>query len=615
MKGKSIFLLIVIFLISTHAMGQNLLWQNSYGGSFIDQSFGLCETYDGGYVMTGFTLSFSNNPGVESDLWLVKTDSNGNVVWSRTYGGSNHDLGYYVEETSDRGLIVTGRTLSFGSGTQLYVIKTDSLGNIVWERTYGGPLNEQGRHIKQISDGGYIISGFTTSFGPGDFDAYFIRIDRYGNIMWERAYDRSQLPYPYGDFGQCAVETPDGGFMMAAVTSGATSDRDYWLIRTDGNGDTLWTKVYGGIGEEECKTVEMTSDGNYIIAGRSQSFGFGREDFWLLKTDPNGDTLWSASYGGFHNDFGYWGEQTSDDGYILGGRSLSFGNGDNDYWVVKADDQGALKWSQRYGGPGEDFAFKVRETTDGGYIIGGYSNSFGAGEDDFYLVKIGHQIIRIGVIPQNPPVVVPRGCSVVYSGTLLNNTQNNQQYYVWAKMRRPNGTYFNFGNKSRITNGPNQLLQYSPLTFQIPGDAPLGTYTFIAYCGFTYPNIIDSATFDFSIVDMLCSPTGAEDWRFQAWDECPASDEQIPGATAMAENYPNPFNVSTEIRYLVPAAAQATIDIYNILGQRVETLINSFQEAGWHSTQWDASARSSGLYYFVLKTQDQSVVRKMVVLK
>jgi len=208
--------------------------------------------------------------------------------WQRTYDGPGYDGGWSVQQTTDGGYIITGYTYSFGPGTpsysNVYLVKTNASGDTLWTRTYGGARNDRGNSVQQTSDGGYIVAGFTWSFGVGADDVYFVKTDAQGDTLWTRAYGG-----PSNDEGYAVQQTADGGYIIAGNTNSfgvGTPDSDnVYVIKTDPSGDTLWTRTYGGPGYDEGWSVQQTTDGGYIIAGRTQSFGAGYHDVYLIRTD------------------------------------------------------------------------------------------------------------------------------------------------------------------------------------------------------------------------------------------------------------------------------------------------------------------------------------------
>ena len=258
MKSFSLILLLVC-LLSVPSFAQpnpETLWTRTYGGSGDDEAYSVQQTADGGYIVAGYTYSFGAGG---DDFYLVRTNSQGDTLWTRTYGGDSLDCAYSVHQTADGGYIVAGYTYSFGAGLDdFYLVKTNSLGDTLWTRAYGGSNYDDARSVQQTTDGGYIVAGYTWSF-----------------------------------------------------------DAD--LVKTNSQGDTLWTRTYGGSNGDDAYSVQQTADGGYIVAGDTWSFGAGRNDFYLVKTNPMGDTLWTRTYGGRGNDSARSVQQTTDGGYIVAG--------------------------------------------------------------------------------------------------------------------------------------------------------------------------------------------------------------------------------------------------------------------------------------------------------
>jgi hypothetical protein len=331
--------------------------------------------------VAGGTASFGAG---SVDFLLIKTDANGNIIWVKTYGGISYDNARSVQQTSDGGYIVAGLTSSFGAGNwDVWLIKTDANGNLQWAKTYGGTNYDYAYSVQQTSDGGYIMTGGTASFGAGNWDVWLIKTDANGNLQWAKTYGGTDDDYAYS-----VQQTSDGGYILAGVTSSfGAGSWHIWLIKTDAFGNLQWAKTYGVTGSDYAYSVKQTSDGGYILAGLTYSFGAGDDDIFLIKTDANGNIIWAKTYGGPGYDEDFSVQQTSDGGYIAAGYTRSFGAGWDDIFLIKTDANGNLQWAKTYGGTDGDYAYSVQQTSDGGYIVAGYTSSFGAGGSDFFLIK------------------------------------------------------------------------------------------------------------------------------------------------------------------------------------------------------------------------------------
>jgi uncharacterized delta-60 repeat protein len=377
-------------------------WSKAYGGISWDEATSIRQTPDGGYIVGGLTFSFGHG---ESDFWLLKTNSTGDMQWNRTFGGADFEKAFSVQVTSDGGYIVAGYTYSFGAGYgDVWLVKTNSTGSQQWNRTYGGTNTDWGCSVQQTSDSGYIVAGLTYSFGHGNSDIWLLKTDSAGHQQWSRTFGGTSLDEAYS-----VQQTSDGGYILAGTTySFGAGLGDLWIVKTDSTGNLQWSRTYGRASYDWGDSVEETSDGGYIMAGFTSSFGAGDEDFLLVKTNSTGSQEWNKTYGGTKTDRAYSVQETSDGGYVVAGWTGSLVNATEDFWLVKTDSSGTQQWNKTYGGISSDEAYSVQQTKDGGYILAGYTWSFAHGYDDFWLVKTDSS----GGVEQNnfqflfPPVLI-----------------------------------------------------------------------------------------------------------------------------------------------------------------------------------------------------------------
>ncbi|MEI2763113.1 MAG: hypothetical protein AAGG66_05540 [Methanothrix soehngenii] len=378
-------------------------WNRTYGGSSDDVGTYGQQTKDGGYIITGYTSSYGADAPFSwlikvqhrGDLWLIKTDAEGQKEWDRTYGGLGKDLGFFVQQTKDEGYIIVGGKKSFWiiGSYDLWIIKTDAKGNVLWDRTFGGSGEDLGFSVQQTNDDGYIIAGYT-SFTNGK-KAWIIKIDSQGNKQLDMATGRA-------DSEAASIGlTKDGGYIITGYTpSSGSGKEDVWLIKTNSKLHWDWLKTFGGPNRDLGLSVQETEDGGYIIAGLTESFGAGKGDVWLIKTDPKGDREWDRTFGGSNFDSGASVQQTRDGGYIVTGYNTTtidnvgsysrLFNSDNigRVWLIKTDSEGIELWNETFGGTRNDWGNSVQETRDGGYIITGVTESYGAGKEDVWLIKV-----------------------------------------------------------------------------------------------------------------------------------------------------------------------------------------------------------------------------------
>ncbi|MBO8183840.1 MAG: T9SS type A sorting domain-containing protein [Archaeoglobus sp.] len=307
-----------VYLIKTSSVGDTL-WTRTYGGN--DSDVGTCvqQTTDGGYIVTGFTQSYGDSSG---DVYLLKIDSKGDTLWTRTFGGDRYDIGFSICPTTDNGYIIVGFTKSYGDGIgNAYIIKTDSMGDVVWTKMLEGLIAYS---ISQTSDGNYIIA----CSDNGDIHVY--KIDSSGNTIWHRIYGANESY----DVGKCIRQTADGGYIITGSTQLLESEQFVYLVRTTSSGDTIWTKRIGPEGGYSGgNSVQQTDDGGYIITGfSSPSYSSNSFYIYLVKTNPSGDTLWTKIFGGYdREDKGNSVQQTNDRGFVITGRM------GNDICFIKTD--------------------------------------------------------------------------------------------------------------------------------------------------------------------------------------------------------------------------------------------------------------------------------------
>ncbi|MGV3502978.1 MAG: IPT/TIG domain-containing protein [Adhaeribacter sp.] len=436
---KALLSLLLWSSLVTVAWGQTKTWDKTLGGSGRETLKALQQTSDGGYILGGFSTSNTGGDksqdsyGGSNDYWVVKLDAAGTKVWDKTLGGDGGDYLYALQQTRDGGYILAGFSESNKSGDKsqdskgglgdCWVVKLDAAGNKVWDKTLGGDQEEHFTALQQTADGGYVLGGFSSSGISGDksepnrgacpevfctVDFWVVKLDSLGNKEWDKTLGGEESE---GIFS--LQQTRDGGYIVGGTSaSGAGGDKtgdsrgsfDYWIVKLDAAGNKTWDKTYGSDGTDDLTALQQTQDGGYILGGSSASNASGDKsgnnrgdcpspnfctnDYWVLKLDSTGAKVWDQTLGGNDSDPLYALQQTPDGGYLLGGSSLSQASGDKtqdsrgsfDYWVVKLDAGGGKVWDRSYGGKGFEDLAALRLTQDGGFIIGGGSDS-DAGDD------------------------------------------------------------------------------------------------------------------------------------------------------------------------------------------------------------------------------------------
>lgn len=426
---KTVISITAIFILTlpgiiqkNYAQAPDTAWTRTFGGTNIDIGHSVVQTTDLGYIIAGYTRSYGSMSG--RNFMLIKTDADGYQQWINAFGGNDDDEAYSVKQTSDGGYIIAGHTKSFGAGNKdVLLIRTDADGNQIWLKTYGGPQDDEGYSVLQTSDGGFVVAGVTSSFGAGGRDVYLIKTDPLGNVEWTRT-----LGGMSSDGAWSIVQTADGGFALAGWTfsHGPGPLGNAWLVKTNESGNQQWHKAFGGSGVDRAHDLKQTNDGGYILTGYTSSSGAGLDDMLLIRTDSLGNAIWNKTFGGSGRDYGQSVVQTDDGGFLVAGYTLSYGAGSEDMWFVKTDAEGNLLWQKTVGGSSSDVAYSVQQTADGGFIATGYTLSYGAGVHDVWLVKLAAEVTSVSDMahPLNKSVSLqnypnPFNTSTVVSFTLL----------------------------------------------------------------------------------------------------------------------------------------------------------------------------------------------------
>lgn len=428
MKKITLFLILIFsFLLFNSSYSQPAIqWQESFGGTANEWANCVRQTSDGGYVVAGWSYSFDGDVTGwhgTNDFWIIKLDALGALQWQKALGGSVGEEASSIQQTADGGFIVTGIARSYDGdvtgqhgGGDFWLVKLDSAGTIQWQKCFGGSTLDFGYSVHQTTDGGYILSGYTLSNNGdvtgnhGNYDTWVVKVNSSGNLQWQKCLGGT------GDESSRMIQqTLDGGYAVLSSSTSNDSDvtgnhggYDYWFAKLDTSGTIQWQKSFGGTLDDFANSFQQTTDGGYILAGNSLSNNgdvtghHGGHDYWIVKIDDAGTIQWQKSLGGPSDDYALSVQQTAEGGYVVsGGSESSSGNvtghhglAYGDYWIVKLNAFGAIQWQQCYGGTVNDFGISIRQTTDGGFIVAGYSNSLNGdvtgniGGEDYWIVKL-----------------------------------------------------------------------------------------------------------------------------------------------------------------------------------------------------------------------------------
>lgn len=668
----------LLLLLPLTLQAQDKEWDKTFGGENWDGLRAAQQTIDGGYILGGFSESGISADKTEAsrgneDMWVVKLDSAGNKSWDRTFGGNERDELYSLQQTSDGGYILGGRSSSGISGekseatrgvSDYWVIKLDAAGNIEWDRTLGGSEEDILQSIWQTSDGGYILGGHSWSGISGEksessrgFNDYWVvKLNTAGQKEWDRTLgglDRELLT--------SLQQTSDGGYIMGGLSgSGVSGDKtepsrgfedelsyDYWVVKLNGTGEKEWDKTYGGIYDDELISLQQTSDGGFILGGYSGSESTGDktepnrglEDFWIVKLDTLGNKEWDKTIGGDNEDFLRSLRQTSDGGYVLGGLSASGISGEkseanrgegDDLWVVKINTNGNKEWDRTFGGAADDGIASLEQTRDGGYILAGSSNS-GIGGDksensrgnyDFWVVKISGEPT---CVPPTPSItVIPT--SNVYTGgdsSTIYLGYGPQEVRLLASGAERYEWITAAGLSS--TTAPETV--FTPIV--------AGTYTFTVTA---YNSLcLSTASVTVKVVDARCGRWGKvrvchngrtlclapsavkshlrnhKNDRLGICGDEPAEDDEQT-VTIPLKVFPNPFCGWTNVEFSLPVEGGYRLELYSANGKWLGVVAQGQgQEAELIKLELKGERLREGIYYLRLTTQDQVQTVRLVL--
>jgi hypothetical protein len=376
-----VFLLLFLPTLSL-AQGPDTLWTRAYRRVGDQIAASVRQATDGGYMIAG---SMNDSLGGDYDFYLIKTNDEGDTSWTRTYGGDSDDVCASACQTRDGGYILAGFTDSFGQGARNpYVIKTDMLGDTVWTRAYGGDEAGAVNSVCQTNDGGYIFAGYTSSLLMGQ-DIYLIRTNGNGDTLWTRSYGISSLFD--NEVATDVRQVADSGFVVAGTSTQTwPGEQHIYMVRTDGSGDTLWTRIFGGEDDQTASVVIQTRDGGYFLVGNATRDYL--QDIYAMKTDSQGNRLWEFRHDGGSDREGACGAlQTSDGGFVIAGGSNVYGAIEVYSLLIKINELGDTLWTHKYILSYPQIAVSFQGTQDSGYIIGGTMLNVESFEKDIFLMK------------------------------------------------------------------------------------------------------------------------------------------------------------------------------------------------------------------------------------
>jgi hypothetical protein len=621
-------LLLLLNIVHLFAQAPEKKWDMDFGGIDGDFLYSLQQTTDGGFILGGYSESAATGDKTQAsrgsaDYWIVKTDASGNKQWDARFGGSSVDHLTSVQQTTDGGYILGGNSFSGISGDKsqnnrgqndYWIVKTDGNGIKQWDARFGGTSYEELNALQQTTDGGYILGGFSMSGANGDKsqpgmggrDYWIVKVDANGLKQWDAGFGGSQF-----EVLNTLEQTTDGGYLLGGYSlSGISGSKtqaskgasDFWVVKTNANGVKNWDASFGGNSDDWLTSLQQTTDGGYILGGWSWSTLSGDKsqptkgdnDYWIVKTDANGVKQWDADYGGNSNDYASTIIQTSDGGYAVAGYSSSAVSGDKtqpskggtDYWLVKADAAGTKEWDVQFGGTDFDFLFSMDKTTDGGYVLGGYSTS-PAGADKSQPTKGVNNYNDYWVVKTTGSTLA---CAVPSNLNTLSVT-SNEATLDW----------------SDVAGAISYKVRYKA------SNASTWTTVKVFTSNKTLTGLTPETKYNWE-VKTVCQnqPEISSAWSVKKSFTTSALRTTTEMVSMEMKIYPNPVSANITISFYLPEESDVIIDIADLSGRSVNTIADDHFSAGNQEIAFNTSSLSPGVYFVRIKNAGETMVKKLV---
>ncbi|MBK9729796.1 MAG: T9SS type A sorting domain-containing protein [Chitinophagaceae bacterium] len=615
----------------------DILWQNTIGGSGDDQLTGIIQTNDGGFLIGGSSSSpvsgdktEANIGGLWADYWVLKLDNYGNIIWQNTIGGSNTDVLNSLIQTSDGGFLLGGYSYSGISGDKTqaskgaddyWIVKLDDSGNIVWQNTIGGSVEDYLYSVVQTTDGGFLlgglsysdISGDKTEANQGNSDYWIVKINESGAIIWQNTLGGSSY-----DGLASLIRVTNGGYLLGgSSSSGISGDKaenkmggyDFWVILIDESGDILWQNTIGGGFDDYLSSIIQTIDGGYLLVGYSKSVisgdktenGSGLEDYWVVKLDKSGNILWQNTIGGNSFDKLRSIVQSNSGGYLLAGDSGSSISGDksescqgnNDYWVVKLSADVCTDFTVFADSDDDTFgdaAYTITATNctvPSGYV----ENSLDCNDANEAIHPGATEIIN-GIDDDCNGIVDDVVCTLPDGLQSIDITSNSAKL-KWA----PAAAATQYSLRYKVASGATwTILKPQGKSKIVEGLLPNTKYVWQ--------------------IKSVCGndPKITSDWSAkQFFTTLPLKITNENAAATSLEIYPNPSSGNTTLHFNFTQSSQVSIKIFDVNGKEISNVLNSTYEAGDHSIQINTASFTKGIYLVRMISEDGIQKQKLIL--
>ncbi|GIK60592.1 MAG: T9SS type A sorting domain-containing protein [Ignavibacteriota bacterium] len=605
-------ILLLIFTSRIYSQVPDTIWTKTFGGPLSDVGVSVKQTNDGGFIIAATTSSFGAGG---QDIYLIKTDENGDTLWTKTFGGTGYDKAVNVVQTNDNGYAVFGTTNSFGNGDADFLLwKSDSIGNTEWFKTYGSTVDERVSEGHQLTDGTYILAG--DSLGQ-IHKAWLVKTDVNGNFIWGRTIGSD------GFVGRSVQQTNDGGYVICgthAYLFFQTLVFEFFFSRISSNGSLISARYYGTFLAAWGLIIKKLPDNNLILGGSVVTHDGILERPIILKTDQFGNIIWEnilsiSQYPAILTSI----EPTDDNGFIF---TIYRPN----ITLIKCDENGNLIWEKIVGGPLNDQANSISLINDAGYIVTGETKSFGAGDNDVWLLKFkNNPASEIQVSKDSLHLTFDTTSFTSEDSLIIYNTGSATLNVDTIYSTNASGFLLDviLNDTTIHTSVTSRGNYYNPFEIE-PNDS--------AKLIFTYPLWVPkefniSETWIDTIIILNNSINNSSlaihtliDYPVGVGNEI----DNLPATFSLSQNYPNPFNPSTKIKFEIPDQVWndnrfVTLKVYDVLGNEIATLVNEEKQPGTYEVEFNTSSikhlPSSGIYFYQIKAGNYTETKKMILLK
>ena len=614
-----LFIVSMTLLISSNLFPQ-VNFEIMYGGLNDERGVIIENTNDGGYIVGGSTRSFGSG---DLDIYLIKMSVTGDVEWSKTYSTFGDERVSGLKQTAEGNYYVVGWMAGGFGFLDILMMKLDTNGNMIWEKNFGGIEADEPRGVSVTDDGGILVSGYAASFGFGAKDIQLIRLDANGSVQWAKT-----IGGIFEDHISHNLIDSQGNFIFSGA-SDFTGVLNWTptLLKTDPLGNIIWIKRYPGNVQDWSRSVIELSSGGYVFVGNTASFGVGQNDVYVVKTDTAGNVEWAKAIGGTADDIGYSVVETNDGKIAVSGYSNSFGYGGYDAFLMMLDISGDLQWTHMFGTPNNDFIFNMKLANDGGFVLTGTSFDNTIGASDVYVIKTDQAgNTNCGNFEVNPIVTdVPLNAVDVNFGSVSIISISSPSYSVNVQGTKQSikcrvipvelGSYNSKVINNSVSLTWETVTETNNLGFEIRRDGKK--------IGFVNGNGTTTEKHDYDFTDKNLVP-GKYEYKVIQIDFDGTRDElfkimvdvnNIPNEFSLSQNYPNPFNPSTKITYTIANQSHVILKVYNSLGTEVKTLVNKVQPPGFYYVNFDGASLSSGVYFYTIRAGNYVSSKKMILIR